>query len=224
MIADSLLFAIAERSEPRKRRCDLRVLPLSLGGVPNVYLTSTELLSDSAGGYARGWLRALQGTKVLWEHSTLKPEADRSIWVPVCIEARCSENVTCNGELDDTESTAFIKSKALHQLCDVDMDSPASVNPYQQPLSQLCQLLLCEIGHGTVVMLIVFAGKLPHSFLTLLDMNDPRAMLIIAHWCSLMKEVNQWWISQSAEVECARLCGLLERIPDRRILDLPSVH
>lgn len=63
----------------------------------NMYLTWTELLSDSAGGYAHGWWRALQGTKVSREHCTLKPEADWSIWFTVCIEAICQENVTCNG-------------------------------------------------------------------------------------------------------------------------------
>jgi hypothetical protein len=190
----------------------------------NVYLASTELLLDSADGYAHGWLRAIQGTKVLREHSALKPDADQSIWAPVCIEGRAYEDFTFNGELDDTDSTAFMRSKALHQLCDVSMDSRNSVNPYQEPLIQLCRLLRCKIGHGTIGMLMVFIGKLPYSFVKLLDEMDPRAMLIIAHWCALMEKVNQWWISQSAEVECARLCGFLEGLSDSRILDLLPFH
>jgi hypothetical protein len=193
----------------------------SMLALRNVSLSSLEHQLADVDGYANGWLRAMQGTRVLREHITLQPEGDQGIWVPVRIEARTYDRCTCNhSKLETTNLTAHNTSIALHQLCGVDMACTAIENPYQQPLSRLCQLMRCDIGHGAIGMFMVFIGKLPSSFLQLLDKNDLRAMLIMVHWCALIGQIDQWWIVQSAKVECARFCRKIDKIPDPSIRGL----
>lgn len=105
----------------------------------NVYLTSMERSSDSTGGYALGWLRAMQGTRVLREHIS-DQEAD--LWLPVCIEALTEETYMTHHGRDMTNSAVDYISRELHKLCGVDLDlvaiGPVFSNPYHQPLSRLC--------------------------------------------------------------------------------------
>jgi hypothetical protein len=193
----------------------------SMLALRNVYLTSVEGSTGGIDGYSNGWLRAMQGTRVLRESITLKQEPDQSIWLPVRIEARASETYTCiHNEEDATNVTAYNTSIALHHICKVGPVGPVLGSPYQQPLSQLCQLMRCDIGHGAIGMFMVFIGKLQPCFIQLLDNNDPKAMLIMAHWCSLVGRIDQWWIKESAKLECARFCSHINMLSDHGIQDL----
>lgn len=104
----------------------------SMLALRNAYLTSTERSSDSTGGYALSWLRAMQGTRVLREHIS-DQEAD--LWRPVCIEAQTEVSyITYNhSKRDMTDSAIDYISTELHKLCEVDLDlvSPVLNNPYQ---------------------------------------------------------------------------------------------
>jgi hypothetical protein len=171
--------------------------------------------------YALTWLRTMRGVRILRDTSNLRPCLDGCIWRPVLIESTSSEEVACNHtESEETNSWASITSKALHRLCEVEFNPTMQGNPYQQPLSRLCLLMRCDIGQDKIGMFMVFIGKLPYSFIQLLDQNDPRAMLILCYWCALLSQIEQWWIVRSANVECTRLCTYLDTIPDQRIHDM----
>jgi hypothetical protein len=45
---------------------------------------------------------------------------------------------------------------------------------------------------------------------------------MLCYWCALLSQIDQWWIVDSAAVECLRLCKFLDAIPDQRIRTLLS--
>lgn len=192
----------------------------------NLYLTWMEKPPDVAeDGDVHTWLHAMQGARIIWGESVLHATASRNLWMPVCIEAEALEVHTCmEAELDHPDSMASITSKALHELCEVELDSPAPGNPYQIPLSRLCRLLRREIGHGTIGMFLSFLGTLQRSFIQLLEKKDTRAMVIIGFWCSMIRRVDQWWILQSAEIIYAKFARHLAIVSDPRIRDVWALH
>ncbi|KAE9365854.1 hypothetical protein N431DRAFT_352320 [Stipitochalara longipes BDJ] len=176
-----------------------------------------QLEENSQEANAFTWLRTMQGTSIL--RSNLQPYLSKSIWHSVLMESRSWEETVCN-HLDSDDSLASRTSQALHQFCEFDTNSAPGENPYQKPLSRLCQLMRSEIGQDEVGMFMSFIGRLSQSFVELLDRNDSKAMMIICYWCALLSQINQWWIVASATSECLRLCKLLHAIPDPEIQDL----
>lgn len=172
---------------------------------------------NAESGNALTWLRTMQGTAILRSH--LRPNLNESVWQPVAIESRSLEDAACN-HLDSDDSWASSTSLAFHQLCEADVEPMLEENPYEKPLSRLCLLMRCQIGQDKIGMFMSFIGRLPSSFVQLLDQNDTRAMLILCYWCALLGQIDQWWIVGSAAGECLRLCKLLNAIPDQRIRDL----
>ena len=175
-----------------------------------------QLEDSSQEGNALTWLRTMQGTAVL--RSSLQTEFNESVWYPMTIESRSWEEAVCN-HLDSDDSWATRTSRALHQLF-VDSNTESGESPYEKPLAGLCQLLRCEIGQNEIGLFMSFIGRLPPSFVELLERNDPKAMLILCYWCALFSQIDQWWIVASATSECLRLCKLLRAVPDQRIQEL----
>lgn len=164
------------------------------------------------------WLRTMQGTAIL--RSNIHPHLDdTSIWHRVAIESRGEEEFFCN-HIESEISWASTTSKALHRLCEMELESSVQENPYEKPLSRLCLLMQCDIGQDKIGMFMSFIGRLPPNFVQLLDGNDPRATLILCYWCALLSQIEQWWIVRSATVECARFCAYLDTIPDEMVHDL----
>jgi hypothetical protein len=165
------------------------------------------------------WLRTMQGAGIL--RNNLHPYLNESVWRSVAIESRSWEQAICN-HLDSDDSWASSISRALHQLCEADPGSMSKKNPYEEPLSRLCLLMQCQIGQDKIGMFMSFIGRLSPSFVQLLDRNDPKATLMLCYWCALLSQIDQWWIVDSAAVECLRLCKFLDAIPDQRIRNLLS--
>lgn len=187
----------------------------------NVYLTSMEhsYIPDSTGALALGWLGAMQGPRVLRQHSF---HHAASIWAPVCLEGQSLDPYMCSHSHAQDMNLAIGRiSTELHRLCGVDLDlgsyDPIPNNPFQEPLRLLCQLLHCDIGHNVIGMFMMFIGKLPAAFGQLLNNDDPRAMLIMAYWCWLILQIDQWWLRASAEVEYARFCAMINKLGDERV-------
>ena len=171
-------------------------------------------------GVGLTWLRAMQGTKILYEREELRPYLTKSIWLPVFLESNCWEESFCNHQEDEEDSWAAHTSKALHRLFELDDSSIVDENPYRQPLALLCQLMRCESSHDNIGMFMMFSGKLPPEFIGLLENSDQKAMLIMGYWSALFGKIDQWWIVRSTKVECMRICEFLDKASDARIRDL----
>ncbi|PVH75922.1 hypothetical protein DL98DRAFT_497801 [Cadophora sp. DSE1049] len=168
-----------------------------------------------------GWLRIMQGVRILWGTHDFFPQLKDSPWRSVCAEARVTEEFRRNHiETANAGSEAEDIFRALHRFLEVDLNSSGQGNVYQEPLSRLCVLLESAIRHHKIGMFMVFIDLLPAAFLQLLDQKDTKAMMIICYWCALFSYNEKWWITRSAQLECAKLCAYLNSIPDQAVQDL----
>jgi hypothetical protein len=173
--------------------------------------------SHYSGGFT--WLRAMQGVRILWETAALRPHMPESCWYPVCMESKAGRKPnSCDHDAEDPSTWVATTSKALHRLCEM---PPGQENPYEIPLAHLCRLMrLDKVDHAQIGIFMVFIGKLPASFVQLLDQNDPMAFLLVAYWATFLSRIDQWWIVDSTKMECMRLCAHLDTVPDPRIREL----
>ena len=186
-------------------------------------LAFRNVLSNNSaeGDLAFTWLRTMQGVGIMRHANNLG--LFETIWQPIYIESRGGEEFVCHhSEFDEKKTWASVTSKALHQLCDIELSPSQTLktNPYQKPLSLLCILLQYNGEHDKICLFMSTVGMLPSSFVELLYFNDPRAMLILSYWCALLSQIDQWWIVGSARAECVRLCTYLDTIPNQKIHDL----
>ncbi|KAH9223824.1 hypothetical protein DL95DRAFT_351206 [Leptodontidium sp. 2 PMI_412] len=183
---------------------------------------------DLADVVSLGWLRTMQGVRILWATENLSSQLKNSHWRSVCAEARVTQEFQCNHvETGNIGGEAEDISRALHQFLEVDFSPNGTGNVYQEPLGRLCMLLKSNIGHNKIGMFMAFIGVLPQAFLQLLDRKDHKAMMIICYWCALFSHNEKWWITRSAQLECVKLCAYLSSIPDKVVQDLlrfPASH
>ncbi|KAH8599085.1 hypothetical protein B0O99DRAFT_683072 [Bisporella sp. PMI_857] len=178
----------------------------------------TLCLGDSSDGFT--WLRAMRGVPALWSTENLRAHMRNSIWHTVCNEAHGdAHEVFCSHTESNGEGSQISKScAALKNLCNA--QGGLATGAYQGPLQSLCQLMNLDNGRNKIGRYIFFIGSLPQSFLQLLERNDSKAVLIICYWCALFSQIDQWWITRSALVECQRLCTYLDTTFDPQIHDL----
>lgn len=166
------------------------------------------------------WLRAMRGVCILLDTPDLQAHFKNSVWYRGCNKTH-GKDFTCDHDADDdTESIAGQTSKLLHQLCEWETSSRCPENPYQVALGRLCPLLREGITQMMIGPLMIMIGSVPSTFLGLLELHDPPALLILCYWSTLLSQIDQWWINRSAQVVCSRLCAYLDTVPDKRIHEL----
>ena len=174
-------------------------------------------LGNGSDGFT--WLRAMRGVPTLWSTNNLGAHLKKSIWHTVCDESHEGlYGMSCSHTEFSGED--FPGSKicvALNKLCAAQGNLSTFQNAYEGPLHSLCQLMTLDNNRDKIGRYIYFIGSLPEAFLLLLDKNDPIALLIICYWCAFFSQINQWWITRSALVECERLCRYLGELPDPQI-------
>lgn len=100
--------------------------------------------------------------------------------------------------------------KDFIQLCDLDGPVPSDQNTYYAPVSFLSVLMRDTCTHNSMPKYISFLGFMSPAFRSLLQLKDPRALIIFAHWYACVI-VSQWWVARRALVECQAICLYLER-------------
>jgi len=72
-----------------------------------------------------------------------------------------------------------------------------------------------ERPHSIRRKLLAFPGKVPSTFISLLETSDPGALVITAHFFGLLRTVDDlWWLQGMAERE---ISGLLTIVPENWI-------
>jgi hypothetical protein len=168
------------------------------------------------------WLRAMRGVPALWGTGNLKAHLKDSIWQTVCDESHggINEALRSHTEPDGEGSWSSRTYVALKKLCDAHGSLSTVENTFREPLRSLYQLMNLANGRDKIGVYVFFIGSLSESFLQLLERGNPEAILIICYWCALFGQIDQWWITHSAVVECQRLCRYLNTGSNPQIHDL----
>lgn len=96
------------------------------------------------------------------------------------------------------------------RLCALDDRSTAQTSPYYASLRVLAPLLAVECTPATVVRFLGFISHMQPAFKRLLELKDPRALLLLAYWYAKVRG-SVWWLEWRAVMECRATCLYLER-------------
>ena len=165
------------------------------------------------------WLRFSDGKKVIWGITNpLRPESIFHV---------LAEDY---GLLSDAAQTPepLIQNlpSQLLNLCDIDNTSNINNNPYYTALQVLATVLNIPCNPSTILKFLAFITKMQPDYLRLLELKDPRALLLMALWYAQVCHY-QWWLATRARLECRAICTYLERFHPREaviqdLLQLPK--
>ncbi|KAK5124274.1 hypothetical protein LTR85_001977 [Meristemomyces frigidus] len=171
---------------------------------------NTPLMSaEAAGGDpVPAWIRSMQGVKTIMQTPKLRKDLEQGI-LSVVVRHYNGISSSADDVVDvDNKQLGAGTVKALRELCDVGPGDCVS-NPYASVIARLEQLMLVVPTHDKVDQYLAFIATLEPSFIDLLKRMDARALLILAHWCTRLSLIQQWWTGPSAKAECRRICAHL---------------
>jgi len=168
-------------------------------------------------------LRSIYGFQVLQQAPALQSKLGQSIWTPIMGE--------CRGDRHSSTDPIAQFSEIFHS-----MDGSAEPRrpqkatapvscPYEAALGSLRKLLRCEVGDGMIGAFFCFSSVLDARFRSLLEKEEPKALLLLLFWYATGTQIDQWWILSSARGEALWLLDFLQRIPDpaiQTLLKFPS--
>lgn len=144
------------------------------------------------------WLRLSDGKKAIWKIADpLRPDSvfrhmaaanmDSVRAVPAWIE----ENDFRGLDRDDDIRAVFNLSP----------DSTVENNPYHLSLLILARLQSTPPTHDFVIPFLVFIGHMGDEFRNLLEVKDPRAVLLMGWYYKMLQGCEVWWLRRRADTE-----------------------
>lgn len=142
------------------------------------------------------WLKLSEGKKAIWQ--VANPTRPDSIFNGLAQEmnrARVPDWRTEDADL------SFLPAH-LQRLFGVSSraTSPDS-NPYYFPLVVLSRLHGLHANHDNVLLFLYFMAFMPADFKTLLELKDPRALLLLLWWFRKLEGGSLWWLTRRARIE-----------------------
>jgi hypothetical protein len=150
------------------------------------------------------WLRMSEGKAVIW--NITNPMRPDSVFYPLADEYRRGYFFSAAPPLSGTEGipTQFVA------LYDLDVSSTTDNNPYYTTVHVLALLLSIECNQSTIAKFLGFIGHMKPDYRKLLELKDPRALLLLAYWYAKVCR-SLWWLERRAMLECQAICLYLER-------------
>ncbi|MCJ1307912.1 hypothetical protein MMC25_001560 [Agyrium rufum] len=152
------------------------------------------------------WIRMSSGKKAIYD--LVQPFREGSVYsgLQTMFNQHAPQYETKNRTMFNFVYPSMVK---LCDLDDEDLDIENS-NPYHSAIHNLAPLLDNEISDATLVPYLSYVGFMEEAFTQLLDVKDPRAMLILAYWFSKVCH-GRWWIARRASIEGRAICIYLTR-------------
>ena len=172
------------------------------------------LIHDLAGeAYGFAPVAATRGFQALRIH--LRGLQDHSSWLAA---------ITATGDyLYQSETRELPRAFAL--LCELNDYSTAETSPYYDLVLHLGLLLRLEWSPDNMSNLFSFSGRLWAQVAPLIQVKDSRALLIMSWWFALLRQIDQWWVRESAMQACMAIVHHLSPSPEplvQRLLEYPA--
>jgi hypothetical protein len=152
------------------------------------------------------WLKMGYGKKVVWDITD--PTRPDSVF----------HNLLQNTPMQQTfDTTAPIDRDTLPPLFYslFNLSSPTSsvdTNPYHSPCSMLSILEnITDIDDENMIFYLIFITHIDSHYRSLIEEKDPRALLLLLYWHSMVVPHNRWWLRRRCAVEAKAICMYLEK-------------
>lgn len=168
------------------------------------------------------WLKLSNGKKEAWRIADLsRPES--------CLRSLYTKVATDDFVTKTTDQQAFeALPPEMVELCALDPSSTPENNPYHVPAASIGRLLPVKSCQDNILKFFTFLGQMTPGFQRLLEMRDPRAVLVMLWYQTLLgagQDV-QWYVKKRTVVETEAMIYFLERYHGHihgmdKLLDFP---
>ncbi|KAK4499352.1 hypothetical protein PRZ48_009865 [Zasmidium cellare] len=165
------------------------------------------------------WIMSMRGIRTLIDTPGLRQRLENGIWLPLIQEFDRWQNISIDDLSCSTSSSGVSAVGSLWELCEP--GSPSSnFAEVETQLAMLDKLFQLDASHHNIDGFVAFIANMTPAFVQKLRADEEQALLVLAYWCALFGQFNQWWISESAMIECTRICAHLDKSHDIRIQSL----
>ncbi|KAL7815548.1 hypothetical protein V8C26DRAFT_401972 [Trichoderma gracile] len=100
-----------------------------------------------------------------------------------------------------------------------------AINPYHRPCSIIAALWNIPIDDDNVLYFLTFITQIDPSYRALVEEKDPRALLLLLYWHTLVMPHDRWWLRRRCDVEARAILIYLERnyADDEDVMELLEV-
>lgn len=163
------------------------------------------------------WLNMTAGKKAMWD--VTDPFREESIFSSMKDSFSTFMIKPPGRELDELEPD-------LVELCSLRSCDDLERNPYYEAISTLAGLRYLKCNRESIPFWLKYIGFMSPDFRRLLEVKDPRALLLTAYWYAPLCG-SVWWMARRARLESQSICLYLETYHFRdkeiqRLLELPK--
>ncbi|QYT03278.1 Zn(2)-C6 fungal-type domain-containing protein [Trichoderma simmonsii] len=113
----------------------------------------------------------------------------------------------------------------FYKLFKLSATSSPETNPYHGACAIISALSINPINDDTVILFLSFITQIDPSYRSLIEEKDPRALLLLLYWHSMVVREKRWWLRRRCIVEGKAILMYLERYSsdDADIMELLQV-
>ncbi|TFA97802.1 hypothetical protein CCMA1212_010527 [Trichoderma ghanense] len=166
------------------------------------------------------WLKMGHGKRAVW--SITDPSRPDSLFHGILDKTPMQHNYLATsapippGSLPKALYTVFHLTSSSGDIAE---------NPYHSPCSILAALWNIPIDDDNVLYFLSFITQMDPSYRALVEEKDPRALLLLLYWHSMVMSYDRWWLRRRCDVEARAILIYLERncADDEDIMELLEV-
>ncbi|PVH99037.1 hypothetical protein DM02DRAFT_656731 [Periconia macrospinosa] len=140
------------------------------------------------------WLKLSEGKKAIWQ--VADPTRPDSIFHGIALKMTAIKVSDWVAESD----LSFLPHH-LKQLFGITPQSTPQNNVYCLPIIMLSRLHGLTPNSDNVVEFLLFMALIPPDFKNMLEIKDPRALLLLLWWFRKLEHGDPWWLIKRAKLE-----------------------
>ncbi|CAI6335029.1 unnamed protein product [Periconia digitata] len=140
------------------------------------------------------WLKLSEGKKAIWQ--VADPTRPDSIFKGIALKMSVVRVSDWLAEFD----LSFLPQH-LKELYGITPQSTPQNNVYCLPIIMLSRLHGLTPNHDNVIEFLLFMALIPPDFKNLLELKDPRALLLLLWWFRQLEHGDPWWLVKRAKLE-----------------------
>ncbi|KAL6802827.1 hypothetical protein GGI42DRAFT_33703 [Trichoderma sp. SZMC 28013] len=165
--------------------------------------SATWPLADPNPAVDLDWLKMGHGKRAVW--NITDPNRPDSVFYNLLNKTPMQHPIDPSVIAPDSLPPLF------YSLFDLSVTSSPETNPYHGACAIISALSIDPINDDTVILFLSFITQIDPSYRSLIEEKDPRALLLLLYWHSMVVPEKRWWLRRRCIVEGKSILMYLER-------------
>ncbi|OPB40855.1 Zn2Cys6 transcriptional regulator [Trichoderma guizhouense] len=149
------------------------------------------------------WLKMGHGKRAVW--NITDPNRPDSVFNNLL------NQTPMQNPIDSSVITPDSLPPPFYKLFKLSATSSPETNPYHGACAIISSLSVNPINDDTVILFLSFITQIDPSYRSLIEEKDPRALLLLLYWHSMVVPEKRWWLRRRCIVEGKAILMYLER-------------